>query len=729
MGKIEVMLKPLTDAPDRALSGVALLRIDVNAADTWRLEAVLPTITYLAARAKKVIIMSHKGRPEPGKRLGSLSLASDAQKLADLVKTDVWFISDTDIPAVRKHLNTIPDGSIVVLENIRAFKGEATSSATFAKSLASLGDYYVSDAFPVLHHGAASVTELAQLLPSYAGMRLVEEVERLGSLQERVKRPYVVVIGGAKAKDKLGVLDAVIDKADWVLVGGACANAILALRGEKVGQSVYERDAKVLAALQPYVHHKKVLVPVDYVRSGGKILDIGPKTQRLFTSKIKDAGTILWTGPLGLIEKKRFAKGTEVLARAIARNKRAYSVTGGGETVTFLKQHKLDKGFSFISTGGGAMIEFVAGNPLPGLAALSGRKKTERPPLKKAVEQAFKEIDAPKLPKLAKVYDIFFHDDFDGRASAAVFVDFLKTKGSRIERFMAVEHGVYEDVWLQKDALDTIAGTTRRNPSIVVDFPYHPQATFWYDHHPTAFRKPEWQNKFDPSAFQYLDTSYASACHLVLDRLVEDHGYVPSAYIREVVRWADVIDGARYANPFQTLVMREPALQVAAYINACAGDAAKEKRVSEPLTWLIEGMAHKGIDRVAKDPRIQEVAERVRAENKLSLSFYRKHLQQKGNVAIVDTSELTTQKLRYGAYYLAPNAVYGLTISKRVDDSYIVQAGVNPWKRERNAFAIGELLAQFGGGGHPFAGAVRLGTRLEVDKVVDYFTTLFNGTA
>ena len=303
-----------------------------------------PDTPIAEIHARKVVVISHKGRPAPGKRLGALSLAADAQQLAELIDADVWFVSDTSIPEVRKQLARIPDGAIVVLENIRAFKGESSDSEAFARSLASLGDYYVSDAFPVLHHPAASVTGLPKLMPSYAGFRLVEEVSRLTSLQERVKRPYVVVIGGAKAHDKLGVIERCIDKADAILVGGACANALLALRGEDVGKSLYEHDERLLSALRPYARHKKVILPIDFVRSGGRILDVGPKTARLFSKHLSGARTILWTGPLGLIEQARFANGSLAVAKAIARNRKAFSVTGGGETVTFLKRHKLDKG-------------------------------------------------------------------------------------------------------------------------------------------------------------------------------------------------------------------------------------------------------------------------------------------------------------------------------------------------------------------------------------------------
>lgn len=723
------MLKPLADASDRALAGTALVRIDVNAADGWRLEAVLPTITHLAARARKVVLISHKGRPVPGKPLGKLSLKDDAQRLADLIDADVWFLSDTSLPAARKEIARIPDGSVIVLENIRAFKGEATGAASFATALAALGDYYVSDAFPVLHHAAASVTELPRLLPSYAGFRLVEELDRLDRLSNRVKRPYVVVIGGAKAQDKLGVLAAVIDKADRILVGGACANALLALSGVDVGASAYERDPKLLAALKPYVGHRKISLPTDFVRSGGRILDIGPKTAKAFAREAGKAGTVLWTGPLGLIEQARFAKGSLAVAKAIARNKKAFSVTGGGETVTFLKKHKLDRGFSFISTGGGALISYVAGNRLPGLDALAGKKAVAKATHKANAHDIGAAL-APQLPKLAPVYDIFFHNDFDGYASAAIFTDFLKQRKAKVGRLVATEYGRYfDDLWNRKDGLAQYAEQKRINPAILVDFRYHPQAAFWYDHHETAFSREDWQRAFQPDAFRMLDIEYASGAHLAFDMLVQHHGYQPSPRMRELVRWADVVDGARYANPYQTIALREPALRIEASIGTLQRAATPEGQLRpEALPWLVELLATKPLDAVAKDRRIVAVVEDIIAQNKETLSYYRKHTAQQGIVAVTDMTGYDGRLLRFAPFYLVPNAVYGIVLSVKESGDIIGQVGVNPWKRERNAFNIGGIMTKHNGGGHRQVGVMRYGTREEIDRVVEHLVTLFNGS-
>lgn len=718
------MLTPLADASDRALAGTALLRIDLNAEDPWRLEAVLPTIAHLAARARKVVVFAHKGRPVPGKPLGKLSLKADAQRLADLVDADVWFVSDTSVPAARQEIACIPDGSVVVLENVRAFKGESAGSAALAASLATLGDYYVSDAFPVLHHPAASVTELPRLMPRYAGFRLTEELASLDRLAIRVKRPYVAVIGGAKAQDKLGVLAAMVEKADRVLVGGACANALLALSGVDVGASAYERDPKLLAALKPYVGHRKVVLPTDFVRSGGRILDIGPKTARAFAREVAGAGTVLWTGPLGMIEKARFSAGSLAVAKAAARTRSAFTVTGGGETVTFLRRHRLEGRFSFVSTGGGAMISYVAGEELPGLTALAGKKPAA--PRKPASRAA---APRPQLPKLAPAYDLFFHNDFDGYASAAIFTDFFAQRKVRVGKLFATEYGrAFDEVWHRKDGLTRYAGQKRINPAVLVDFRYHPQAAFWYDHHETAFSREDWQRAFQPDAFRVLDIEYASGAHLAFDMLVQHHGYRPGPRIRELVRWADVIDGARYADPYQTIALREPALRVEAAIGTLQRAATPPgQERPEAMPWLVELLRTRSLEAIAKDRRVAAVAEAIVAQNREALSYYRRHTTQHGVVAVTDMTAYEGRLLRFAPFYLAPNAVYAIVLSRKESGDVIGQVGVSPWKRERNAFNIGGIMTKHNGGGHRQVGVMRYGTRAEIDPVVEHLVTLFNG--
>jgi phosphoglycerate kinase len=249
-------------------------------------------------------------------------------------------------------------------------KEEESNDRRFGKQLADLADFYVNDAFAVSHRANASVVAVTKFLPSYAGFELEREIDSLSRAMVHPKRPLVLVLGGAKAADKLGVITNFRNKADWFLLGGGPANTILSLLGMDVGNSVRDLDPKDLKTLRAIARWKNVMLPEDFVWKNNKILDLGPKSLELFAKKIAEARTILWSGPLGLIETKRFTKGSVLLAKAIARNRRAYSVSGGGETVMFLKQYGLDKKFSFISTGGGAMVDFLAGKKLPGIEAL-----------------------------------------------------------------------------------------------------------------------------------------------------------------------------------------------------------------------------------------------------------------------------------------------------------------------------------------------------------------------
>jgi 3-phosphoglycerate kinase len=262
------------------------------------------------------------------------------------------------------------------LDNLRFLPGEEKNDAKLAKALASLADFYVNDAFAVSHRANASVVAITKFLPSYAGIEMENEINSLGKAIIKPKRPVVLVLGGAKASDKLGVIVHFKNKADWFLLGGGCANTILWLKGIDVKNSIKDSDPNERVALKKIVAYKNTVLPTDFVwgnSDGGEksaILDIGPKTMRTFGKKIAVARTIIWSGPLGLIEKKQYTKGSVAIARAIGRNRRTFSVSGGGETVMFLKQHKLDKKFSFISTGGGAMLDFLAGKKLPGIEAL-----------------------------------------------------------------------------------------------------------------------------------------------------------------------------------------------------------------------------------------------------------------------------------------------------------------------------------------------------------------------
>lgn len=360
------MIRFLRNASRQSLEGTALVRLDFNTEDTWRLVSAIPTLKFLFWKADRIIIISHKGRPNGFEK--RFSLSSNASVLSRYLRRKVIFTPHFRFSEIRKKIAASPHGSVFLLENLRFIKGEETNDKKLARQLASLGDYYVNDAFAVSHRANASVAAITRFLPSFAGLGLEAEIKNLGVVMKKPKKPLVVIVGGAKAGDKLGVLRYFKNKATAMLLGGAAANTLLEMQGINVGRSVVERERT--KELRPLLKSKNVFVPIDYVVSSNKILDVGPKTARHYGFHIKRARTIIWNGPLGVIEKKRFAEGTLSLVRAIGKNKRAFSITGGGETVMFLKKHKLERAFDFISTGGGAMLDFLAGKKLPGIQAL-----------------------------------------------------------------------------------------------------------------------------------------------------------------------------------------------------------------------------------------------------------------------------------------------------------------------------------------------------------------------
>ena len=383
------MIKYLRAARPQTLAGTALLRLDFNTKDDWRMRAVLPTIKFLLRHADRIIIISHRGRPQgvtmvggvPKGRPAGYSLKKDAAKLSALLGgRAVTFIGYFRFDEIRRQVAASPRGSIFLMENLRFMPGEERNDAAFARHLASLGDFYVNDAFAVSHRANASVVAITKFLPHYAGMELETEITSLSRATVKPHHPVVLVLGGAKASDKLGVIAFFKNKAEWFLLGGGSANTALALRGMDIKESIRDTNQKELPILKKIANDRKVVLPVDFVWGPaapgtavtGKIaiLDVGPETVAAFSKKIAAARTIIWSGPLGFIEKPRYANASVAIAKAIARNKQAYSLTGGGETVMFLKQYRLDKKFSFISTGGGAMLAFLAGAKLPGIEAL-----------------------------------------------------------------------------------------------------------------------------------------------------------------------------------------------------------------------------------------------------------------------------------------------------------------------------------------------------------------------
>lgn len=339
-------MRYLSDLQARNLQGkICLLRLDFNTEYNWRLEASVPTIKFLMNHCQAVVILSHRGRPKRFEK--KLSLKSLTKTLHKILQKPVTFIPHFRFLEIKELVEASPKGSVFLLENLRFLDGEAKNSSALSEHLAMLGHIYVNDAFAVSHRAEASVAGITKFIRSYVGLELEKEIRILSGIRKNPEKPLVIIIGGVKIIEKLSIFNNLKNEALVFLIGGAL-------------------DEKILTS-----DFSKLIFPVDFKREqGGSIRDIGSKSVRLFNNYIKKAGTIIWNGPLGNVEKKQFSGGTRAVARAVVRNKKAYTVIGGGETVMFFKKMKLDKKIDFISTGGGAMLEFLAGKKLPGIAAL-----------------------------------------------------------------------------------------------------------------------------------------------------------------------------------------------------------------------------------------------------------------------------------------------------------------------------------------------------------------------
>ena len=370
------------------LTGTALVRLDFNTKDDWRMRAVLPTLRFLLKTSSKIVIVSHRGRPTPTlpskakPKLTAankkLSLRKDATELSRLLGKRISFIEHFDFPQIRQTIHDAPLGSIFLLENIRFVKGEQENDPKLGKALASLADFYVNDAFAVDHRANASLVAVTKFLPGYAGFELEHEIRCLSRAMREPKHPLVIILGGAKAADKLGVIEFFKKKAGCFLLGGGPANTILAARHVDVKKSLKDDDKKNGAAIKKIAGYKNILLPNDFVWRRDAIVDIGTKTIRTFNEKIAGAKTILWSGPVGMADHTPYDRGSKAIAYAIVKNRRAFKIAGGGETVLFLKKIRIDTKFSFISTGGSAMLDYLAGKKLPGIEALKKRHGTRR---------------------------------------------------------------------------------------------------------------------------------------------------------------------------------------------------------------------------------------------------------------------------------------------------------------------------------------------------------------
>ena len=363
--------------------------------DDTRIKAALPTITYLMHHGAKIILCSHLGRPN-GMFNPKFSLAPVAKRLQELLNHPVKLASDAIGESAIALTNEMKDGDIVMLENIRFYKEEEENDDEFAKKLASLADIYINDAFGAAHRAHASTAGIARHLPAVAGFLMSKEIVSLSKVLYAAEPPVVVILGGAKISDKIGVISKLIVKANVFLIGGAMANTFIVARGGNVGLSRYEADKvdiakKILEEAEKL--NVKVLLPVDSVVAnefapdakaktvdayavpeGFQGMDIGRKTTRMFVKEIKKAKTIIWNGPLGVYEFKRFQKGTKKIAKAVAKSN-AVSVVGGGDSAAAITELGYASRVTHLSTGGGATLKFLEGAVLPGVEMLEDKDK------------------------------------------------------------------------------------------------------------------------------------------------------------------------------------------------------------------------------------------------------------------------------------------------------------------------------------------------------------------
>ena len=375
-----------------------LMRVDFNVpqdtnlkiTDDTRIRATLPTIKYILEKGvTKLILMSHLGRPD-GKIVAKYSLKPIAVKLQELLGQPVLFLNDCVGANIKNDIAAAKE-RIVLLENLRFHAEEEANDAGFAKQLASLADIFVNDAFGTAHRAHASTEGVTHYLKSAAGFLLEKEIEYLGSAVANPERPFVVILGGAKVSDKIGVIENLLPKCDAIIIGGGMAYTFLKAQGKAIGNSKLEKDKLDLAKsiLDKAKQLKKdILLPIDNlivetIDAGaktelvgenipdGKIaVDIGPKTIAFFEEKLKTAKTIVWNGPLGIFEMDPFSKGTQEIAKFISGLK-AVSIIGGGDTAAAVAKFNLEDKMTHISTGGGASLEFLEGKTLPGIAALT----------------------------------------------------------------------------------------------------------------------------------------------------------------------------------------------------------------------------------------------------------------------------------------------------------------------------------------------------------------------
>jgi len=377
-----------------------LLRVDLNVpmkngsiTESSRIEKIIPTIKTLLEKEAKIIILSHIGRPK-GKVINGMSLEPISKKLESLLNKNVLFCKDVISENTLSEVNKVQSGSIMMLENIRFNQGEESNDNEFSKKLSNLGDIYVNDAFSCSHRSHASVQGITKYIPSYFGLQIIQEIEALKKITSEIKKPVTLIIGGSKISTKINIINNLVKKFNNIIIVGGMANTMLKHTGSKVGKSIYENNCGSLIKEILDVSKKfncKITCPIDAVVSKNiegiginkdieevnddeMILDIGPKTISLIKKIIDDSKTVLWNGPAGYFENPNFQIGTKEILEIITQktaNDKIFSVAGGGETVAAINKFKKFNSFTFVSTAGGAFLEYLEGKTLPGIKAIN----------------------------------------------------------------------------------------------------------------------------------------------------------------------------------------------------------------------------------------------------------------------------------------------------------------------------------------------------------------------